>query len=128
MSLSSRLEGLPRQFAILVTFVLALAAAQVQAQTSPAVDDAATTDPSREIAVAPSARDTEIADRLESILEASDWFSPLSVSVREGIVFLDGQTETDARAFNKKFRSPRIDCSPASGPGVSEGRYGGMTC
>jgi small conductance mechanosensitive channel len=97
MSLSSRLEGLPRRFAILVTFVLALAAAQVQAQTSPTVDEGATADSSREIAVAPSARDTEIADRLESILEASEWFSPLSVSVREGIVFLDGQTETDER-------------------------------
>lgn len=97
MSFSPRLEDLPRQFAILVTVMLSLAAAQVQAQTSPAGDEAATTDPSREIAVAPSARDTEIADRLESILEASEWFSPVSVSVREGIVFLDGQTETDER-------------------------------
>lgn len=50
-----------------------------------------------EIAVAPGARDTQIADRLGRILEASTWFSGLSVSVREGIVFLDGQTETDER-------------------------------
>lgn len=28
---------------------------------------------------------------------ASEWFQPLTVSVREGIVFLDGETETDER-------------------------------
>ena len=42
-------------------------------------------------------RDSEISDRLRRILLASEWFSSLTVSVREGIVFLDAQTETEER-------------------------------
>lgn len=92
-----RREGRPRPFAILAMVLLALGAAQVQAQTTPTVDEPSAADSSREIAVTPGARDAEIAERLEGILEASEWFSPLTVTVREGIVFLDGQTETDER-------------------------------
>jgi small-conductance mechanosensitive channel len=85
------------RFAFLLASVLALAVGPVQAQTSPTGGDTATADPTKEIAVAPSARDTQIADRLNGILDASGWFSRLTISVREGIVFLDGQTETDER-------------------------------
>ncbi|MFN2327204.1 MAG: BON domain-containing protein, partial [Gemmatimonadales bacterium] len=66
-------------------------------QTLPIDGDAPAADASREIAIEPGARDAQIADRLEKILGASKWFAPLAVSVREGIVFLDGQTETDER-------------------------------
>ena len=85
------------QLAILVTIVLCLSSAPVQAQTSPTASDTTAAGSTREIAVAPNARDAQIADRLERILGASGWFAPLSVSVREGIVFIDGQTETDDR-------------------------------
>lgn len=69
----------------------------VQAQTSPTGAETAASDPQREIAIAPDARDSDVADRLRRILVASEWFDPVSVSVREGIVFLDGQTGTDER-------------------------------
>ncbi|WP_457939308.1 mechanosensitive ion channel domain-containing protein [Mesorhizobium sp. 10J20-29] len=59
--------------------------------------DSAADDTQKDVAVAPDARDFEIADRLGRILVASEWFSPLNVSVREGIVFLNGQTETEER-------------------------------
>ena len=85
------------QFASLVAVILILGGTPVQAQTSPASGDTAAAGSTREIAVAPNARDAQIADRLERILGASGWFSPLSVLVREGIVFIDGQTETDDR-------------------------------
>jgi hypothetical protein len=69
----------------------------VQAQTSQTGGDPTPTGSTREVAIAPSARDAEISDRLERILDASGWFSPFAVSVREGIVFLDGRTETEDR-------------------------------
>lgn len=80
-----------------MALVCALAGAPALAQTSPTASDATAAGSTREIAVAPNARDAQIADRLERILEASGWFSSLSVSVREGLVFVDGRTETEDR-------------------------------
>lgn len=80
-----------------MTVLLALVAGPAQAQTPPTIEDAVAPGSTTEVAVAPGARDTQIADRLRRILDASNWFSSLSVTVREGIVFLDGQTETDER-------------------------------
>ncbi len=82
-----------------ITFALALvfAGGPAQTQTSPNTLDSVASDPQKAISVAPDVRDSEIADRLRSILLASEWFSPLTVSVREGIVFLDGQVETEER-------------------------------
>jgi len=97
MSFHNRLRHSFGHVASLAVFILALAGASVQAQISPTGSDPTPAGSTREIAVAPNARDAEIADRLERILEASGWFSRLSVSVREGIVFIDGQTETDER-------------------------------
>lgn len=96
MSFHICLKDVFRNWAILATLLLGLAAAPLEAQTPPTVEDPVAGG-STEIAVAPGARDTQIADRLRRILDASNWFSPLSVTVREGIVFLDGQTETDER-------------------------------
>jgi len=79
---------------VLASFVLA-ASAIAQVDSPPREPVASET--AREIAVAPEALDAEIEGRLQRILETSGWFSPLDVSVREGIVFLDGQTETDER-------------------------------
>ena len=42
-----------------------------------------------------SANDQAIAQRLSRILQASDRYAGLSVDVRDGIVFLEGQTEQD---------------------------------
>lgn len=45
--------------------------------------------------VKPTALDAEISDRLENILESTGWFIDPKVHVREGVVFLSGQTEKD---------------------------------
>ncbi|WP_439546111.1 mechanosensitive ion channel domain-containing protein [Sandarakinorhabdus sp.] len=60
-------------------------------------EDSVIEEPTSEIAVNPAARDAQISGRLQRILTASGWFTPARVSVREGIVFLDGQTETTER-------------------------------
>lgn len=45
--------------------------------------------------VKPVARDEEIRKRLQSVLDATGWFADPQVRVEEGVVFLNGQTETD---------------------------------
>ncbi|MEZ5853307.1 MAG: mechanosensitive ion channel family protein [Hyphomicrobiaceae bacterium] len=57
--------------------------------------DATQGQPTKEVGVTPRAADGEIAKRLERIFVASGWFQPILVEVKEGIVFLDGATETD---------------------------------
>ena len=91
------IRAVVRCLAILSVIALVLPSHHVHAQTSPGTLDSTVSDPPKEVAVAPDVSDLEIADRLERILVASEWFMPLAVSVREGIVFLDGQTESDER-------------------------------
>jgi len=45
-----------------------------------------------QVDVQPVARDEEIAQRLLTILQATEWFNTPQVTVRDGVVFLDGQT------------------------------------
>ncbi len=45
--------------------------------------------------VQPIAHDEEIRKRLQSVLIATGWFTSPQVKVEEGIVFLNGRTETD---------------------------------
>ena len=45
--------------------------------------------------VKPLARDEEIRTRLQSVLDATGWFTDPEVRVEEGVVFLKGQSETD---------------------------------
>ncbi len=45
--------------------------------------------------VEPEARDDEIRQRLADILEATGWFRDPEVRVRDGVVFLQGRTETE---------------------------------
>lgn len=83
---------------VTVTLLAALtAAAPVHAQNAPTNLGSAASDPQKEVVVAPDVRDSEIAGRLQRILEASEWFEAARVTVREGIVFLDGETQTDER-------------------------------
>ncbi|MEM8533538.1 MAG: mechanosensitive ion channel family protein [Chloroflexota bacterium] len=48
-----------------------------------------------QVEVQPTAQDEQIDERLTGILQATDWFVTPSVTVRDGVVFLDGQTETE---------------------------------
>jgi small conductance mechanosensitive channel len=45
--------------------------------------------------VKPVARDEEIRKRLQSVLKATDWFTDPQVRVEEGVVFLNGQVESE---------------------------------
>ncbi|MBK7999956.1 MAG: mechanosensitive ion channel [Verrucomicrobia bacterium] len=45
--------------------------------------------------VKPVARDEEIGKRLQSVLEATDWFTAPEVRVEEGVVFLKGRVASD---------------------------------
>lgn len=45
--------------------------------------------------VQPVARDEEIRKRLQSVLDATGWFTDPHVRVEEGVVFLNGRTQTD---------------------------------
>ncbi|MBE0545126.1 MAG: mechanosensitive ion channel [Verrucomicrobia bacterium] len=45
--------------------------------------------------VKPVARDEEIRQRLQSVLEATDWFTAPEVRVEEGVVFLTGRVASD---------------------------------
>ena len=47
--------------------------------------------------VLPVAQDAEIGARLTRILEATKWFAAVSVDVRDGVVFLDGETSDEGR-------------------------------
>lgn len=45
--------------------------------------------------VTPVAQDEEIRKRLQTVLNATDWFTEPQVRVEEGVVFLNGQVESD---------------------------------
>jgi len=45
--------------------------------------------------VKPVAQDEEIRKRLQTVLDATDWFTDPRVRVEEGVVFLSGQVESD---------------------------------
>lgn len=64
-----------------------------QKQTAPNKEDLPAV-PAK-VDVKPVARDEEIGKRLQSVLDATGWFSDPQVRVEEGVVFLSGRTDTD---------------------------------
>jgi small-conductance mechanosensitive channel len=62
-----------------------------QGETSAPEDEQSAPD---QVNVAPTAQDEQIANRLERILIATEWFVNPTVTVRDGVVFLDGQART----------------------------------
>lgn len=79
----------------------------VAQETSPAGEE---TGPVRDVAVTPLARDDEIDRRITRILNATGWFSNPRVEVEDGIVFLDGLTDSDDhRAWARELASKTQD-------------------
>ncbi len=76
---------------IVVLLLLVVFALPAPAQDAPSVE---TTSPG-DVAIAPAARDEEIADRIARILDATGWYAGPQVAVDDGIVFLDGATDSD---------------------------------
>lgn len=93
-------------------------------------------DAPRSVSVRPAARDDAISGRIERILRATGWYSDIEVRATEGVVFLDGVTETEehriwarslaantqdvAAVVNRITVDPRIDWTFA--PAVAEVR------
>lgn len=61
---------------------------------SPAASNTKPQAPSK-VDVKPIAKDDQISQRLKGILEATQWFEEVQVSVQNGVVFLDGKTKSD---------------------------------
>ncbi|WP_197527672.1 mechanosensitive ion channel family protein [Posidoniimonas polymericola] len=76
-----------------------LAVAQEDASSPPA--DAAEAKPksdpaeTKEVSVAPTAEDDDIAERLTGILRATDWFESPEIRVEEGVAFLSGVADSE---------------------------------
>ncbi len=69
------------------------------AQEPPQIDETPETEEESEapdqVNVQPRAQDKEIDERLTRILDATEWFVAPVVEVRDGVVFLDGQTHQE---------------------------------
>lgn len=70
-------------------------ASVVQAQTAETA--APPPAPAAEVAVQPKARDADIARRIQNILEATGWYRSPAVRADDGVVFLDGATDSAER-------------------------------
>lgn len=65
-----------------------------QSNASPSLPLTSVTEVSNKVDVKPIARDTEISDRIEKILNATSWFENPKVEVKNGVVFIKGKTKT----------------------------------
>lgn len=80
---------LKKNYLFLIFFIPALIFGEQNAK------EEAPSQASAQVEIKPTAQDTEIQQRLESILSATGWFIDTSVEVKEGVVFLFGRTKTD---------------------------------
>ena len=90
---------------LLVALIWLPAAAQ---DTAPTEEDVAA--PVQAVAVEPVARDDAIAKRIQEILQATGWFENARVSVDDGVVFIDGVTESaERRAWAREMAQKTQD-------------------
>ncbi len=83
--------------AALVSLCLTLPVAGQQTEDTAPSANSELVDPSDQLVdVIPTAQDDQIASRIASILDATGWYDDASVSVDDGVVFLDGVTDSDA--------------------------------
>lgn len=80
---------------LLTSVMIALHPVAGLAQTTSVEDAQAATAPQQQVEVAPVASDVAIERRIKSILEATGWFRDIATEVDEGVVFLDGVTDTE---------------------------------
>ena len=83
---------------ILLAYTAALPAAtwaqEIPVSTPTPSPDEVPIEAPESVEVEPEARDEEIRDRLQSILESTGWFVNPEVRVQDGVVFLEGEAET----------------------------------
>ncbi len=85
---SHRVHGLSALVVLVALPALALA------QEPAAPEEEGPAAPER-VDVEPRARDEQIEQRLQDILEATEWFEAPAVRVRDGVVFLEGHTDSE---------------------------------
>ncbi|MEP3348096.1 MAG: mechanosensitive ion channel family protein [Litoreibacter sp.] len=78
-------------FALCAVFALSLPTLAQEAATT---EDEVTA-PAQAVSVEPVARDEEIAQRVVEIMRSTGWYKFSRVEVKDGIVFLDGRTNSD---------------------------------
>jgi small-conductance mechanosensitive channel len=79
------------------------------AQEKPSADGELSAAP-QSVAVAPVARDDQIAARIGNIVDATGWYRGSGISASDGVVFLDGDTNTDERrAWARELASKTED-------------------
>lgn len=77
-------------------FTTSVLGENIKSSVSPSFPSASITEVSNKVDVKPIARDTEISDRIEKILNATTWYENPTVEVKNGVVFLKGKTKTNA--------------------------------
>lgn len=80
---------------LLLTYLFIITPIWAQQTTAPTLTEEEISSPEQAIAVSPIAKDDEIQKRISKILSATGWYENSSVRVDDGIVFLDGQTDSD---------------------------------
>lgn len=74
---------------------------------APSADETA---PAGDVAVRPTAGDEQIETRITNILDAAGWFKDIEVRVDDGIVFLDGLTDSaDHRTWARELAAKTQD-------------------
>ncbi|MDP3559886.1 MAG: mechanosensitive ion channel [Legionellaceae bacterium] len=77
-----------------VSFITSALGENIKSNASKSLSPTSITDVSNKVGVKPLARDTEISDRIEKILDATTWYENSKVEVKNGVVFLKGNTKT----------------------------------
>ena len=96
VALLRRVKSLAVAYSVLIATVTAQEAPlKVGAPPAAAPDKEDLSLAPTKVDVKPVARDEEIRERLQSVLEATDWFFEPEVRVREGVVFLQGRVTSD---------------------------------
>lgn len=68
-------------------------ASHTPASSAPSTDDLAPS--TAKVEVTPAARDEEVRARLENVFAATGWFTDTHIDVKQGVVFLNGKTDTE---------------------------------
>ncbi len=96
--------------AFLFLLIASPVAGQQTDRDAGASDNASIAEPSeQQIDVVPTAQDGQIGDRIADILAATGWYEDAVVSVQDGIVFLDGVTNTEDHRDWARTLSLRTD-------------------
>lgn len=88
--------------------VIALSFPALAQEATTAEDEV--TAPAQAVSVEPVARDDEIAKRVVEIMRSTGWYTSARVEVKDGIVFLDGRTNTvDHKTWARELASKTQD-------------------